>query len=137
MMAASWVAHMTTDEFRRIALSFRGSIESAHHDHPAFRVRGRIFATIGYPEAGWAVVHLTPAQQARFMAADPQCFQSAGGGQGRRGATRINLFAAGVPVARRCLALAHRNVAAAAQPRPVSRPEAGSAPARASKKRAS
>jgi hypothetical protein len=39
----------TTDTFRRIALSLPETSESAHMAHPDFRVRGKIFATLGYP----------------------------------------------------------------------------------------
>ncbi len=43
---------MTPNEFRELALSFPEAIESAHMHHPDFRVGGRIFATLGYPDAG-------------------------------------------------------------------------------------
>jgi hypothetical protein len=127
---------MTAEEFRRVALSFRNAVEGRHHDHPDFRVDGKIFATLGYPDAGWAMVRLTPAQQGRFVAAHPECFQCVKGGWGRRGATNVNLFAATAALARRSLALAHRNVCAARQrtaPRTAAQP-IGRAPA---KKRAS
>ena len=101
---------MTADEFRRIALSFPDSEESSHHGHPDFRVHGKVFATLGYPDAGWAMVKLTPAQQARFVDGHSDCLQCVKGAWGRRGATNINLFASTPPLARRCLALAHRNV---------------------------
>jgi hypothetical protein len=42
---------MTPAGFRRIATALTGAIESAHHGHPDFRVGGRIFATLGYPDA--------------------------------------------------------------------------------------
>jgi hypothetical protein len=101
---------MTADEFRRIALSFSGSEEASHHGHADFRVHGKIFATLGYPDAGCAMVRLTPSQQARFVAAHPTCCQPVKGAWGRRGATTLNLFAATASVARRSLALAHRNM---------------------------
>ena len=41
---------MTADDFRQIALSLPEASESAHMDHPDFRVRGKIFATLGYPD---------------------------------------------------------------------------------------
>jgi YjbR protein len=101
---------MVADEFRRIALSFRDAAEGRHHGHPDFRVHGKIFATLGYPDGGWAMVKLTTSQQARFVAAHPDCFQCVKGAWGRRGATNVNLFAATATLARRSLALAHRNV---------------------------
>jgi hypothetical protein len=104
---------MVADEFRRIALDFRDAVEGRHQGHPDFRVHGRIFATLGYPDAGWAMVKLTAPQQARFVGAHPECFQCVKGAWGRRGATNMNLFAATASLARRSLALAHRNVTSA------------------------
>ena len=40
---------MTTDDFRNLALSLPEAVESAHMDHPDFRVGGKIFATLGVP----------------------------------------------------------------------------------------
>lgn len=126
---------MTADEFRHLALSYSGAVESAHHHHPDFRVHGRIFATLGYPDAGWAMVKLTPAQQARFAVAHPECFQPVKGAWGRRGATSVNLFTLTEPLARRSLALAFRNITSAERPR---RRETGEhLVARAPRKRAS
>ena len=42
---------MTATRFRRMALGMEGAIESAHMCHPDFRVNGRIFATLGYPDS--------------------------------------------------------------------------------------
>jgi hypothetical protein len=41
---------MTREQFRRMALSFPQSVESQHMDHPDFRVGGKIFATLSYPD---------------------------------------------------------------------------------------
>ena len=41
---------MTQAEFRRLALSFPETEEKQHMDHPDFRVRGKIFATLAYPD---------------------------------------------------------------------------------------
>jgi hypothetical protein len=43
---------MTPTDFRRMVLSFPEAVESAHMDHPDFRVGGKIFATLGYFDAG-------------------------------------------------------------------------------------
>jgi len=104
---------MTAEEFRRLALSFRGTSEGAHHGHPGFRVGGRVFATLGQPDAGWAMAKLTPAQQQRFVRDHPACFQPVKGAWGRRGATSVSLWSATPSTARRALALAHRNVTSA------------------------
>ena len=49
---------MTAQEFRRLALSLPQVAESAHMGHPDFRVKNRIFATLGYPGRGWAMIKL-------------------------------------------------------------------------------
>jgi hypothetical protein len=54
---------ITADDFRKLALGFPEAIELAHMHHPDFRVRGKIFATLGYPDNDFAVVKLTPAEQ--------------------------------------------------------------------------
>lgn len=126
---------MTADEFRRLALGLRGSVEGSHQDHPDFRVHGKIFASLGYPEPGWAMVKLTTVQQSRFIATHPECFQCVKGAWGRRGATSINLFAATPSLARRGLVLAHRNILAA-QHRPMHK-AAEQAAQRPAKRRAS
>ena len=126
---------MTAEEFRQLALSFEGTIEGAHHGHPDFRVCGKIFATLGYPDTGWAMAKLTPSQQHRFVGEHPDCFKPVNGGWGRRGATNVSLFTVTAPLARRALALAHRNIKAAA-PRTSPRQPAAEA-ARPLKRRAS
>src|SRR5882757_3957244 len=54
---------MTPNEFRELALSFPDAIESAHMHHPDFRVGGKIFATLGYPDKDPAMVKLSPDEQ--------------------------------------------------------------------------
>ena len=56
---------MTIGDFRRMALALPETVESAHMAHPDFRVRGKIFATLGYPKTGWGMVKLAAAQQKR------------------------------------------------------------------------
>jgi len=85
---------MTAEGFRKLALSFPETVESRHMHHPDFRVRGKIFATLGYPNERWGMVKLTPAQQARFVIAHPDVFVPANGAWGRAGSTTVNLRAA-------------------------------------------
>ncbi len=80
-------------------------------DHPDFRVGGKVFATLGYPERGWAMVKLAPEQQHNFVEAYPAVFVPAAGTWGRRGATTVRLKAAHQTVVRRALAEAWRNTA--------------------------
>jgi hypothetical protein len=61
---------MTAGDFSEIALSFPEAIESAHMSHPDFRVRGRIFATLGYPDDEWGMIKLTPEEQRKFVQAN-------------------------------------------------------------------
>lgn len=65
---------MTSAEFRKIALSFPDVSEKSHFAHPDFRVRGKIFATLGYPRKSWGVVVLTPKLQKNFAESDPDAF---------------------------------------------------------------
>ena len=51
--------------------------------HPDFRVGGRIFATLGYPAGGWAVVMLAPEQQEAFCARGARRLRSRQGQVGR------------------------------------------------------
>ena len=80
-------------------------------DHPDFRVRGKIFATLGYPAGGWGLVKLTPEQQQLLVDTNPAVFVPAKGAWGLRGATSIQLRAASKTVVREALAAAWRNVA--------------------------
>ena len=38
--------------------------------HPDFRVGGRIFATLGYPDDEWGMIKLTPEEQRKFVQAN-------------------------------------------------------------------
>jgi len=102
---------LTVDGFRRLALSLPEASESAHMGHPDFRVRGKIFATIGWPDRGWAMVKLTPEQQAAFVEAEPAVFTPVKGGWGRQGATTVHLRAAKTAAVRHALFEAWRNAA--------------------------
>jgi hypothetical protein len=81
---------MTEKQFRDLALSLPESIESEHMDHPDFRVRGRIFATLhGQSGRGrLGMVKLTLVSSAPSCAT-PQSFQPIAGGWGRHGATQV------------------------------------------------
>src|SRR5512133_283887 len=102
---------MTPNEFRELALSFPEAIESAHMHHPDFRVGGRIFATLGYPDENSAMVKLSPDDQKEFVRTRPGVFAPVKGAWGRQGATNINLPAATNKIAREALTAAWRNTA--------------------------
>ncbi len=101
---------MTADQFRRLALSLPEAVESAHMNHPDFRVGGKIFATLG-PDEKWGMVKLTPEQQAEFVRADPAAFQAFDNAWGRRGATKVILVKSKKAMVRRALIEAWRNTA--------------------------
>ena len=77
---------MTHDDFRRIALGMKDAVESAHMDHPDFRVGNRIFATL-HADNEWGMVILTPEQQQRFMEEAPKAFVPEKGAWGLQGCT--------------------------------------------------
>jgi hypothetical protein len=78
---------MTANQFRKLALSLPGVVESSHVNHPDFRVRNKIFATLGYPDERWGMVKLTPDQQAALLRSEPAMFRRAAGALGRNGST--------------------------------------------------
>ena len=100
---------MTAREFRRFALSLPDAIEAAHMGHPDFRVGGKIFATLGYPNAAFGVVMLTPEQQELFVRTEPKTFAPVPGGWGRHGSTRVTLKTAKKSAVREALKVAWGN----------------------------
>ena len=102
---------MTQDGFRRLALALPEAVESAHMAHPDFRVGGKIFATLGYPDANWGMVKLTTEQQEMFMRVAPGVFVPAKGAWGRAGSTTVQLKRVKAAVLRDALEAAWRNVA--------------------------
>lgn len=82
---------MTVDAFRELALGIRAAVEAAHMGHPDFRINTKIFASLGYPDAGWGTILLTPEQQRAFMAAHPATFSPVKGYWGEKGATQVRL----------------------------------------------
>jgi hypothetical protein len=102
---------VTDNEFRRLALALPETTENAHMDHPDFRVRGKIFATLGHPAQGWGMVKLTPEQQHYFSKAEPSVFVPVNGAWGRRGATSVHLKTVSKETLRRAMSAAWRNTA--------------------------
>jgi hypothetical protein len=102
---------MTPTEFRKLALSFPEAIESAHMGHPDFRVGGKIFATLGYPDEQSAMVKLPVEEQKEFVRNYPSVFTPVKGAWGRQGATNIILLAAKIDLAREALTAAWRKTA--------------------------
>jgi hypothetical protein len=126
---------MTANDFRKLALGLADVIESAHMDHPDFRVGGKIFATLGYPDASWAMVSLRPVDQDLFIQADPLAFVPVKGAWGKQGATNVRLGKATKALVKSALESACRyriEKTAATAPRggPPAGPPASSAGAR-------
>lgn len=86
---------MTPEMFRKLALQLPGACEGEHMGHADFRVGGKIFATLGYPSVEFAVVLLSPEEQAAYVKAEPATFTPVKGAWGRRGSTTVHLKGAG------------------------------------------
>jgi hypothetical protein len=115
---------MTVVDFRGLALSLPDASESAHMGHPDFRVRGKIFATLGYPDQRFGVVLLTPDQQREFILLAPDTFQPVPGGWGLKGSTRVVLEKAAESHVLDALLTAYRKVSAKKAPTKRRRPTA-------------
>ena len=102
---------MTANDFRRLALSQPEAEERAHMKHPDFRVGGKIFATLGYPDKTRGMVKLSPEQQHYFSKDHPDAFVPVKGAWGRRGATTVHLTAADNETLRNAIRAAWRNTA--------------------------
>jgi hypothetical protein len=110
---------MTADEFREAVLNLGGVTESSHMKHPDFRAHGRIFATLGYPDASRGMVKLAPMDQKRFVELHPEAFTPVKGAWGLQGCTSVLLAAAKADVMAKALDLAWQNstVAPSAKPK--------------------
>jgi hypothetical protein len=102
---------MTAKDFREIALTLPETVEHAHMGHPDFRVGGKVFATLGYPNKFHGMVKLSPEQQHYFSQEHPDIFTPLKGTWGRRGATSVKLKAAKKSVLNKAIGAAWRNTA--------------------------
>ena len=101
---------MTANDFRSLALSLPEADEDQHMGHPDFRVRNKIFATLG-PDESWGMVKLTPDQQSAFVKTESAVFQPIKGAWGKRGCTQVTLKPAKRTTVRIALEMAWRNSA--------------------------
>lgn len=85
--------------------------ERSHMDHPDFRVAGKVFATLGYPDKTRGMVKLSPEDQHNFSKDYPDSFIPVKGAWGRRGATSVVLKAAKKDILRKAIEAAWRNSA--------------------------
>jgi len=102
---------MTAQNFRRIALSLPEATESSHMDHPDFRVGGKIFASLGYPDDKCGMVKLPPDKQESFSQTYPDAFAPVKGRWGRSGATQVHLENVDEPTLRLAITTAYQNIA--------------------------
>jgi hypothetical protein len=102
---------MTANDFRKIALALPETEERSHMSHPDFRVCGKIFATLGYPDKSRGMVKLAPEQQHYFSKNNPEVFVPVNGVWGRRGATSVHLKVAKKEILRKAIEAAWRNTA--------------------------
>src|SRR5262245_20055938 len=89
---------MTPAEFRRLALRLPDAAEGAHMGHADFRVGGRIFATLGYPNERSAALMLSPQDQDYLVRDHPGAFAPAAGKWGASGSTMVTLARESVTV---------------------------------------
>lgn len=97
---------MTPHQFRELALSFDGAEEREHGGHPDFRVNGKIFATLGYPDESFGVVVLSPEEQNVLVQNYPKAFVPVKGKWGEKGSTTVILKHATKAAASEALELA-------------------------------
>lgn len=102
---------MTAKDFRKLALVLPETEERAHMNHPDFRVAGKIFATLGYPDKTRGMVKLSPEDQHYFSRDYPEAFTPVKGVWGRRGATSVLLKSAKKEVLNKAIQAAWRNTA--------------------------
>jgi len=102
---------MTAADFRKIALALPETEERSHMNHPDFRVGGKIFATVGYPDKTRGMVKLSPEDQHYFSKDYPDVFIPVKGVWGRRGATSVHLKAAKKDALSKAIQAAWRNIA--------------------------
>jgi hypothetical protein len=102
---------MTPKDFRKLALALPETEEHSHMNHPDFRVAGKIFATLGYPDKTRGMVKLSPEDQHYFSKDYPDAFIPVKGTWGRRGATSVHLKAAKKAILAKAIQAAWRNTA--------------------------
>lgn len=111
LMYCSQRLAVTANDFRRIVLSLPETEERSHMNHPDFRVAGKIFATLGYPDKTRGMVKLSPEEQHYFAKDHPDVFTPGKGAWGRRGATSVHLKAARKDTLQKAIYAAWRNTA--------------------------
>jgi len=102
---------MTAADFRKIALSMPEAIESEHMAHPDFRLGGKIFASLGYPDEEHGMVVLPLEEQARLLRSHPKVFFPAKGAWGKKGSTCVRLGMVDKRTLKKAMEIAWRRLA--------------------------
>ena len=82
---------MNPDQFRAILLAQAEVVEGSHRGHADFRIKNRVIASLGYPDAEWGMLKLSPEQQAILVESEKNVFKPAPGSWGRNGNTLVRL----------------------------------------------
>jgi YjbR len=98
---------MTPSQFRSLALSIPEVMEGSHMDHADFRIHGKVFATLGYPDESFGMVKLSPREQRSLIKKSPAAFAPIAGAWGKSGATKVNLAKARSAEVHDALEIAH------------------------------
>jgi hypothetical protein len=85
---------MNDDDFRTFVLGLPETKEGQHAGLPTFLVRGRRFATLGWPDPHKIAVALSLEEQDLLLTTCPLVVEQAAGAWGRRGHTHLDLAAA-------------------------------------------
>jgi len=85
---------MNDDDFRTFVLRLPETKEGQHAGLPTFLVRGRRFATLGWPDPHKIAVALSLEEQDLLLTTCPLVVERAAGAWGRRGHTHLDLAAA-------------------------------------------
>jgi hypothetical protein len=104
---------MTDEHFRQLALGLPQTSQGEHDGKPTFLVRGKRFATLGWPGPGRVSIVLGADELELLLAACPDAIERAPGGWGRRGHCRLDLAAADEATVRSVTVMAWRRSAPA------------------------
>jgi hypothetical protein len=102
---------MTGKDFRKLVLSLPETEELSHMNHPDFRVAGKIFATLGYPDKTRAMVKLSREDQRNVSKDYPDALIPVKSTWGLGGATSVSLKAAKKETVAKAIHAAWRNLA--------------------------
>ena len=106
---------MTAEKFRSLALEIPDALEGSHMDHADFRIGGKIFATLGYPDESFGMVKLSPELQKELIEQSPEAFVPCTGGWGQKGSTNVCLAQAKAGEVSAALKAASKFIAAKAK----------------------